>query len=157
MKGPEARRKVGELASRYEREFHGCSQAVVRAFQETLGFGDSTLFRASGSLVGGMYSGLTCGALTGGLLVLGLRMGRARMEEGIEGLLASFDPAQRLVKWFQEEYGTTLCRELTETDWFDVNQVMLFLRSPEKLERCVERVGRTAEKVAELLEELGMG
>ncbi|MEM2866174.1 MAG: C-GCAxxG-C-C family protein, partial [Candidatus Hadarchaeales archaeon] len=130
MKGSEAKRKVGELASRYEREFHGCSQAVVRALQETLGLGDSTLFRASGSLVGGMYSGLTCGALTGGLLVLGLRMGRARMEEGIEGLLASFDPAQRLVKWFQEEYGTTLCRELTETDWFDVNQVMLFLRSP---------------------------
>lgn len=157
MGDPETRRKVGELASRYEREFHGCSQAVVRAFQETLGLGDGVLFRASGSLVGGMYSGLTCGALTGGLLVLGLRTGRIGMEEGIEGLLGAFDPAQRLVKWFQEEYGTTLCRELTDTDWFDVNQVMLFLRSPEKLEKCLERVGRTAEKVAELLEELRTG
>ncbi|MEM0359608.1 MAG: hypothetical protein DSO02_04240 [Hadesarchaea archaeon] len=149
------KRKVGELASKYEREFHGCSQAVIRAFQETLQLGDDTLFKASGSLVGGMYSGLTCGALTGGLLVLGLKTGRIRMEEGIEGLLEAFDPAQRLVKWFLEEYGTTSCKELTGTDWFDVNQVMLFLRSPEKLEKCVERVGKTAEKVAELLEELG--
>ncbi|TDA33059.1 MAG: hypothetical protein DSO04_01285 [Hadesarchaea archaeon] len=154
MPQEELRRKVGVLASKYEEEFHGCSQAVLLAFQETLGLKDDLLFRAAGSLAGGMYSGLTCGALTGGLLVIGTRVGRRKMEEGLEGLLESFDPAQRLVKWFEAEYGTTSCRELTGTDWFDMNQVMLFLRSPDKLKECVERVRKTAEKVAEIMTEL---
>lgn len=101
-----------------------------------------------------MYSGLTCGALAGGLLVIGLRVGRRKIEEGLEGLLEAFEPAQRLVKWFEAEYGTTSCRELTGTDWFDVNQVMLFLRSPDRLKECVKRVGKTAEKVAEIIAEI---
>jgi len=40
-------------------------------------------------------------------LVIGTRVGGRKMEEGLEGLLESFDPAQRLVKWFEAKYGTT--------------------------------------------------
>jgi len=151
MSQEEFKKKVSDLAFRYETEFHGCSQAVLLAFQEALGLKDDLLFRAAGTLAGGMYSGLTCGALTGGLLVIGTRVGRRRIEDGLEGLLESFEPAQRLVKWFEVEYGTTSCRELTGTDWFDINQVMLFLRFSDKLKECAKRVGKTAEKVAEII------
>jgi C_GCAxxG_C_C family probable redox protein len=154
MPQEEFKRKVSDMAFKYEEEFHGCAQAVLLAFQEALGLKDDLLFRAAGSLVGGMYSGLTCGALTGGLLVIGTRVGRKKMEDGLEGLLESFEPAQRLVKWFKAEYGTTSCQELTGTDWFDINQVMLFLRSPDKLKECTKRVGKTAEKVAEIITEI---
>lgn len=154
MDQEEFKKKVSDMAFKYEEEFHGCAQAVLRAFQNVSGLKDDLLFKAAGPLVGGMYSGLTCGALTGGLLIIGTKVGRRKIEEGLEGLLESFGPAQRLVKWFKAEYGTTSCGELTGVDWFDINQVMLFLQSPDKLKACTKRVGKTAEKVAGIITEM---
>lgn len=50
----------------------------------------------------------TCGALTGGLMALGLRYGRA--VGGDKG--PSNQKAQAMITWFQQQYGALDCRAL---------------------------------------------
>jgi len=73
---------VFSLARDYERRCTGCAQSTVAAVLDTLGLHADDVFRAASGLADGI--GLTgdgsCGALTGGDMVLGLVRGRKREE-----------------------------------------------------------------------------
>jgi len=49
-----------------------CSQAVVTVFAEDLGYDEDFAMKAATFFRGGMQIGSVCGAVTGGLMVLGL-------------------------------------------------------------------------------------
>ncbi len=150
-RSPEAfRKEAQERAYRYERDFHGCSQAVVATFQELLDMEDELLFKAAGPLCAGLGSGKSCGALAGGVMVLGMVHGRAHLEEGLAGLLKGFVLSQTLVKRFEQEFGTTTCYEISGVDWTDMEAVNRSMSS-ESVEKCSQLVGKTAAMVAELL------
>lgn len=145
----QARKKAYE----YELQFHGCSQAVVRTFQDLLDLEDELLFKAAGPLCAGLGTSRTCGALAGGVMVLGMKHGRARIEDGIEGLFPGMLAAQNLVRRFEQEFGTTACSEISKIDWTDFGAVMKALSDPEFAQRCAQVVGKTAEMVAEIIDE----
>lgn len=145
----QARKKAYE----YELQFHGCSQAVVRTFQELLGLEDELVFKAAGPLCAGLGMSRTCGALAGGVMVLGMKHGRARIEDGIEGLLPGLLGAQKLVSEFEKEFGTTSCSEIAKVDWMDFGAMMKAISDPEFVERCAQVTGKTAEMVAEIIDE----
>ena len=146
--------KVKAKAYDYAVKYHGCSQAIVAAFQEPLGL-DAVTLRAAGPMVGGMGLGKICGALAGGVMVLGIKYGRSNMEEGIQGLIPGFLAAQELVKRFEKEFGTTSCFEIAGIDWTDANEAIQALSNPEFLKKCAGVTARTAEMVAEILLERG--
>ncbi len=52
--------------------FYNCAQTTVLAFAEDLGTDEETLRRMASHFGGGMKMGSVCGAVTGGLMVLGL-------------------------------------------------------------------------------------
>ena len=82
---PDKFKKIAEdLASTYGPLYHGCSQVVVATFMEILGIQDEKVLMAASCFAGGAKRGLTCGALSGGLMVLGLKYGRRRLEDGVE-------------------------------------------------------------------------
>lgn len=58
-------------------------------------------------------SGLTCGALVGAAMAIGVRLGRLSAAGDRE---PSYDAARHLVSGFQERFGSTGCRELTGID-----------------------------------------
>jgi len=155
---------VKERAYNYERQYHGCSQCPLLALQEYLGLEDELTFKAASSLCGGLaFSGNTCGALSAGVMVLGMKYGRANIEEGLAGLVKGMLPAHRLVKWFEGEFGTTVCRELSGLQ-MDEELLKAMAAAPEAMEaalpaelieKCSQIVGKTAEKVAELISEEG--
>jgi len=147
------KKKAREKAHDYELQFHGCTQCILLAFQELLGLEDELTFKAASALCAGLGMGKTCGALSGGVMVLGLKHGREHIEEGLEGLIPGLGPAQSLVQRFEQEFGTTSCYEITKLDWTDFEAVMRALTNPEFIERCAQIVGRTAEMVAELIGE----
>src|SRR5665647_2007318 len=70
--------KARKKAFDNERNFGGCSQCVVGALKDTLGVVSNDVFKAATGLGGGI--GLTgrscCGALTGGVMVIGTFLGR---------------------------------------------------------------------------------
>lgn len=70
-----------EVAVSRFREGHSCSQAVFTAFAEPLGLDYDTAVRLSAGFGGGMgRMGDVCGAVTGALMVLGLRFGGVEAE-----------------------------------------------------------------------------
>jgi len=148
------KKQARKKAYDYELECHGCSQAVPLTFQELLGLEDELTFKAAGPLCAGLGMGKTCGALTGGIMVLGMKYGRPRIQDGLDGLLPGMGVAQRLVQRFEQEFGTTVCSEISKIDdWTDLEAVMQAVNNPEFIEREAEVVGKTAEMVAELIGE----
>ena len=148
------KKQARKKAYDYELECHGCSQAVLLTFQELLGLEDELTFKAAGPLCAGLGMGKTCGALTGGIMVLGMKYGRPRIQDGLNGLLPGMGVAQRLVQRFEQEFGTTVCSEISKIDdWMDLEVVMQAVNNPEFIEREAEVVGKTAEMVAELIGE----
>ena len=140
-----------ELASTYGPQYHGCSQVVVATFMEILGIQDEMVLMAASCFAGGGKRCLTCGALSGGLMVLGLKYGRRRLEDGIEAEEAALEPACDLIDRFKEVYDATDCCELTGYNLGDPAQFQAFLNSPEVLEKCDERVRNIAGWVAEII------
>lgn len=106
---------------------------------------------AFGGGLGG--NGEVCGALAGGLAVLGLRFSRARQEEKEDPKIWSF--ADELCRRFRDEIvqknGSICCRDIACVDWKDREQAKAFYRS-EKVKECVRIVGETAMLIGELLE-----
>jgi C_GCAxxG_C_C family probable redox protein len=148
------KKQARKKAYGYELQCHGCSQAVLLTFQELLGLEDELTFKAAGPLCAGLGMGKTCGALTGGIMVLGMKYGRPRIQDGLDGLLLGMGVAQRLVQRFEQEFGTTVCSEISKIDdWTDLEAVMQAVNNPEFIEREAEVVGKTAEMVAELMGE----
>lgn len=89
-----------------------CSQAVFGAFCEDLGLGQDTALRLASSFGGGL-GGMreTCGAVTGMLMVAGLKWGYS--EPGnLDVKTAHYARVRALVEAFKAEHHTIVCREL---------------------------------------------
>lgn len=85
-----------------------CSQILLILGLEAQGKENPDLVRAMQGLCGGLgRTGKTCGALTGGVCLLGLYAGRGSTAEKPGGQLNSM--VNDLVTWFEEEYGSTDC------------------------------------------------
>ena len=145
--------QAGKKAYDYELHFHGCSQAVFMAFKDLWGLDDDLAFKAAGPLCAGMGMGKTCGALAGGIMVLGLKKGRTRIEEGVDGLIPGLFAAQSLVRKFEREFGTTSCSEISKVDWTDLDEITKVLSDREFMAKCANVARRTAEMVAEVIAE----
>ncbi len=68
-------------------------------------------------------SGLTCDALVTALLLIGGRVGRNKLDEGMQVMLPAFPPCQELTNWFKPMYKSTVCSEISGVNWFDMNEV----------------------------------
>ncbi len=85
---------------------------------------------------------------------MSLKVGRERIEDGMNALFPGLILAQRLVKKFEKEFGTTVCYEITGIDWTDFEAVTKLITDPKAadlFERCALISGRTAEMVVELI------
>lgn len=89
-----------------------CSQAVFGAFAGDLGLDRDTALRLSSSFGGGM-GGMreTCGAVTGMLMVAGLKWGYSETGN-LDAKTAHYARVRSLVEQFRAEHGTIVCRDL---------------------------------------------
>ena len=78
---------------------YNCAQAVLIPFAEELGMSPEQAYALTAHFGSGMRVGATCGALTGGLMALGL-LGKGP------------DAAQAFLKDFKEQAGATNCVDL---------------------------------------------
>lgn len=145
--------RVREKAALYIRKHESCAQCILGAFTEELGIENPMMMAAAGAFHAGLSNSLTCGIYTGGLMVLGLFMGRDEIEQGLDGLFPIMAPAQELVDLLQKKLGSASCHELTGVDFRDMNQVIAFFGS-EGHEKCMSRVEECAEEIARFLTNL---
>ena len=142
------RARAHHIVSKHE----SCTQSIVAAFMEELGIDDPLVLRAAGAMHGGMLSSLTCGVVSGGMMVLGLLMGRENLEEGLDGLFPVVVPSQDLVARLQKRLGSTSCKEISGVDFTDLEAAMKFISSGENAQ-CFDHVAAGAEEIARFLQE----
>ena len=104
--------KAAHLAYQYELKYFGCSQTTIAGLIEAFGIGGPDLLRASTCLAGGVARrGHICGALTGGLMMIGFLTGRDDLEM-FPQYQRAMDYGNIFYRKFQEEFGTVSCSEI---------------------------------------------
>ena len=102
-----------------------CSQAILSTYADAVGLDKGTAMRIAGGFGAGMARMQeTCGAVTGAVMVIGMRMiNRNTGPDDLRGPV--YDTIQELFRRFREKDGTTECSELLHLD----------LRTPEGRKR----------------------
>lgn len=94
--------------SRFEQGF-SCSQSVFSVFAPEFGLSEEAALKIASAFGGGMVrQGEVCGAVTGGLMALGLKYGSDKPDDEDAVRQAS----QEFMRRFREKNGFILCREL---------------------------------------------
>ncbi len=91
---------------------YNCAQAVLYAFGPDLGLDAERALKVATGLGGGMGGrGEVCGAVTGGILALGLKYGRGEKEEKSVAQQA-YQKTGELMAAFERVRGSCMCRTL---------------------------------------------
>ena len=95
-------------ASKFAQGFN-CAQSVFAAFAPAFGLNETTALKIASPFGGGVArQGEICGAVSGALMVLGLKLGSSHPE----GKEETYRLSQEFLRVFKEKHGTLLCREL---------------------------------------------
>lgn len=93
---------------------YNCAQAVLWSFCDMFGIPPDTALKIACGLGAGMARRQeVCGAVTGGILVLGLAHGRGDGEERTATEL-TYNKTQELMRRFEAKHGTCNCRQLLD-------------------------------------------
>ncbi len=119
-----------------------CSEAVFMVANDYLGHpvSDEMVRLASGFPVGMGFAGCVCGALSGGVMALGLKYGRSQPGVETPGM---FETTKELHDRFKARRHITCCRGLTRK---------FQLGSPDHMAQCITITGEVAADVIELLQ-----
>jgi len=112
---------------------------------------DDLILKCATGFGGGVGArGSLCGVISGSVMVIGMQKGRGR-EDDMSVALETYLRCSRLMTWFNDEFGSERCSDLTGgVDFRDPEQLAKYYESGHQ--KCVEMAGKTAAKLAELLE-----
>lgn len=133
-----------EIVKKTEQYFnngYNCAQAVALSNLEVLEGKTEGIIQLAAGLGHGMNAGCTCGALSGGVLTIGMLMA-GKDTKGFDKAIARV--TAELHRRFVEEFKTTCCRGLRKK------------LSPFKNARCKQITIFTAALTFELLQEAGI-
>lgn len=137
--------KIEEAKARafdfYSKDQFVCSEAVLYTINGILGNPlPAGIVRLASGFGGGIGdSGYVCGALTGGVMAIGLAFGRTKPGASCPKLL----PATReLLEWFNQRFGSSNCSVLTKKRG---------IYGGKDSDRCGVMTGETAARTMELI------
>ncbi len=98
----------------YFDEGYACSQSILLAFADRFDLNETTAKRIASTFGGGMGRlRQTCGAVTGGFMVLGLAFGNENPKD-MDTKLEAYRKVRELYHQVEGIYGTGNCRELLQ-------------------------------------------
>ncbi len=136
--------KVEKATSYFEHGFN-CSQAVFTTFATELGMEEKLALKISTQFGGGARKGEMCGAVSGALMVLGLKYGHSHYNAPEEKAKA-YGIAEEFMNRFIEHQGTVVCRELLgydvskETDMQKIKELDLFKSTCPRMIQCATEI-----------------
>ena len=105
-----------ESARTFMRDDFSCAQAVLATFAREMGVDSDLALRVAGALGGGMARmGEMCGAVSGALMVVGLRHGMTRPSDTLQKDHA-YAAGKEFVVEFVRRFGSMRCKELLVVD-----------------------------------------
>lgn len=116
---------------------------------------EELILKLATGLGGGILrTGSICGALISGVIALGTKYGRRSLEDE-ESVNRTMELGSELHRWFEREFGSTRCFDITKLDLRNPEVLKSFRSSP-KHEECVKLAGKTASFVLELFQREGV-
>ncbi len=154
--------------------FH-CAHAVLNHLGDTVPVTRELLDGTSGFIGGTAFKGLTCSAFTAGLMAVGLKLGEiedsfprvvrmlATMIAGGNALADHMNKFNRILnighrmsKWFKKEFGSTLCREVTQCDFSSLGDVHRYIENG-SLTTCKIIAEKVAMQAEMIIKQKGVG
>ena len=103
-----------ENATLYFSNTFNCSQSVLASFAQDYGLTEDQCLKIGCAFGGGMArQQMTCGAVTGALIVLGLQYGRAASDPSSRTVMV-YDKTTEFFNDFKKRHGSINCRELLQ-------------------------------------------
>lgn len=100
---------------RFEEGF-SCSQAVLSAFSDAFGLDTHLALKISQPFGGGIaHRGEMCGAVSGALMVIGLKYGRTQAED-TPARERTYESVTHFIKEFENLHGSIICKDLLGYD-----------------------------------------
>jgi C_GCAxxG_C_C family probable redox protein len=142
-----------EIAVKQFDEGYNCAQAVVFGFADKLGKAAGPAFLAAHGFGGGMGRRQeVCGAVTGGIVVLGLLYGRGE-GDGADKQDAAYAKVRRLMEEFEKRHGSVDCGKLLEGCALLTPEGQAMFREKNLKAKCASFV----KDVARILDEIAAG
>jgi C_GCAxxG_C_C family probable redox protein len=91
-----------------------CAQTVFSLFAGEVGIDETTAFKIASTFGGGMACGGTCGAVTGALMVIGMKHGHSTFDPDAKAYTKIL--VKRFNARFKEQHGALTCKELLGFD-----------------------------------------
>lgn len=152
-----------------EKQFH-CAHAVVQQVRQTNPASQDVLDATSPFIGGTLLTGMTCSALTAGVMALGVTLGeveRSRLRVlRMIGMMAAGGDAfaddvnkfnramnlgHELAKWFTGGFGSTQCRSITRCDFSTTEGVNQYIDT-DGVARCQVIAHQVAAKVERMID-----
>ncbi len=102
-------------AEKLFRDGFNCSQAVFSVFAGGMNIQVETAMKVACAFGGGMRLGNTCGAVTGALMVIGLKYGKSKVDDN-EARDKTYAHAKEFQAAFSNARGSIMCRDLLGYD-----------------------------------------
>lgn len=137
--------RIRKIAEDYYRngDFY-CSEAVVKTIIDEfqIDVSEDVIKMASGFPVGMGGMGCTCGALTGGVMAIGLVYGRSQRKD--PKVNKAMELSAKLYQIFCERHKVSCCKVLTRG---------MEKGSPEHMQQCIAFTGEMAYEAAKIIAE----
>jgi C_GCAxxG_C_C family probable redox protein len=105
-----------EKALNFFNNHHSCAQSVLKTYGREYGIEEDLAFKIASSLGGGLArTGNTCGAVTGALMVIGLKYRNLDYEDQINKDW-TYDKGREFIDEFTKRNGTIKCKDLLGLD-----------------------------------------
>jgi C_GCAxxG_C_C family probable redox protein len=119
-----------------------CSEAIIKTIKDAFGIrmSDDVVALASGFPVGMGGAGCACGAVTGGVMALGMFFGRTSPRDKKSEHVMRL--SKELHDLFRERHGRLCCRKLTRK---------MELGSPRHMEQCIAFTGEVAYETGRII------
>jgi hypothetical protein len=154
--------------------FH-CAHAVLNRLSDTIPLTRELLDGTSGFIGGTAFKGLTCSAFTAGLMAVGLKLGEIedsylRVIRMLTTMIAGgnaladhmnkfnriLNIGHRMSKWFAKEFGSTLCREVTQCDFSSLEDVHRYVDKA-SVNTCKNLAEKVANQAQRIIDQNGIG
>lgn len=141
--------KTDTALSLFSNNFN-CSQAVFTAFASDFGIDEELALKIGTSFGGGARNGEICGAVSGALMVLGLKYGHYQSDNNKQKSRA-YEIAVEYTKRFKEKNKSIVCRDLLGYDLSNPDEMACIKEKNLLTEICPEMVKSAVEVLESIL------
>jgi C_GCAxxG_C_C family probable redox protein len=123
------------------------------SFKEYFGIQDPLIPKLASGFGGGIgRKGSLCGAFTGSIIAIGIKMGRTDPKDK-EAISKIYRKCQQFWDQFEKEFGSNICYNLTGYHLDNEEERQKWLAS-DGLKKCADIVEKTARMLCEFIDEI---